>query len=93
MHCCFPVIATLDANPVRFNTATFNTASYSRVMAGTTSGPPPQGPPAEDRGAGQDRGDGSDERYGPLDVDRRRKDDGRPLILYSRIASEQPGEP
>jgi hypothetical protein len=87
MHCCFPVIATLDANPVGFNAA-----SYSRVMAGTPSGPLPQGPPAEDRGAGQDRGDGPDERYGPLEVDRRRKDDGRSLILYSRIAREESGE-
>jgi hypothetical protein len=60
-------------------------------MAGTPSGPPPQGPPARERGAEPDRGEGHEESYGPLEVDRRRKEDERSLILYSRAVRDDPG--
>ncbi len=43
------------------------------------------GPPS--RPAGEDgRGDGA-ERYGPLALRRLRKDDGRALIVYTRVES------
>ncbi|HEX3452331.1 MAG TPA: hypothetical protein VHS26_03440 [Solirubrobacteraceae bacterium] len=56
-------------------------------MASGSATPPAEEPP--EPGSGDPEGDptgaatGDDERYGPLVVQRTRKDDGRALILYS----------
>jgi hypothetical protein len=37
------------------------------------------------QGSGADRDEAAVERYGPLEVRRLRKDDGRALIVYTRV--------
>ena len=57
---------------------------YPAVMAGKPSGPSPARRSADDLDQQQGEEDRSTEQYGPVTVDRRRKDDGRALTLYTR---------
>jgi hypothetical protein len=51
-------------------------------MGPNPSGPaPPEGPPAR---SGEPPAGAAGERYGTVTVERRRKDDGRQLIIYAR---------
>ncbi len=71
-------------------------------MASGSATPPAGEPPREPAGAaGRDAPTAGEpgepppgaERYGPLQVLRTRKDDGRALSLYSRAPGEQPASP
>ena len=56
-------------------------------MAGQPSEPPPE-PPSDGAGAAGDGPQSDAERFGPLALERRRKDDGRALIIYRRAEPE-----
>jgi len=57
------------------------TAGYTLGVMEARPGPPP-------RPAGGDPRDPGTERYGPLELQRLRKDDGRLLIVYERVGDE-----
>jgi hypothetical protein len=67
---------------------------YPRVMNGKPGGP---GEPRSQAGEGPlsepGAAAGEGERYGPLELRRLRKDDGRSLIVYSRVEREGVGPP
>ena len=66
---------------------------YAADMAGTPSGPSPVRPSADGLEAQGSDADGAPEPYGPVVIDRRRKDDGRALTLYTRADSEPGARP
>jgi hypothetical protein len=52
---------------------------------------PSPAPPPRERAPSEQRAEDQDERYGALALTRRLKEDGRALILYTRLATRAGG--
>ncbi|HEV7586240.1 MAG TPA: hypothetical protein VGO14_10730 [Solirubrobacteraceae bacterium] len=59
-------------------------------MASDSAPPDPPGRSGSEAPGGRSEQSLPPERFGPLAVERHRKDDGRALILYTRVEDQEP---
>jgi len=63
---------------------------YPPGMTPEPTPPTPPQPPQRDPGAEPDAGQRPGEQYGPVEIARHVKDDGRALLLYTHTAAREP---